>query len=266
MCLCVSPPEQYGGRHTVTRIPRDRIGSELANHEWEFFTFCCVPVDFEVVNVHSSAACRNVFVYPGNIESNHNLRLSYKSRNNLHGTALDLYVNTMHCQSLPGVRTRHRNIDIIRENTEGEYSSLEHEMGCKSAQEKGCRRVTAIHEANIMTLVDGLFLGCCQEVASGYPEIVCDMIVDNITIYNSYFENLCSKPCKGECLFEKITAVTAHSKIIAILVYDDVFVLQLHTAELGGQGSTSDLVKSIMNVVERAVTRTLDDSQLHRTI
>lgn len=45
-------------------------------------------------------------------------------------TSLDLYANVMHCQSLPGVRTRHRNVDImiIRENTEGEYSSLEHEV------------------------------------------------------------------------------------------------------------------------------------------
>lgn len=47
-----------------------------------------------------------------------------------YSTTLDLYANVMHCQSLPGVRTRHRNIDImiIRENTEGEYSSLEHEV------------------------------------------------------------------------------------------------------------------------------------------
>lgn len=46
-------------------------------------------------------------------------------------TTLDLYANVMHCQSLPGVKSRHRNIDviIIRENTEGEYSSLEHEVG-----------------------------------------------------------------------------------------------------------------------------------------
>ena len=45
-------------------------------------------------------------------------------------TSLDLYANVMHCQSLPGVQTRHKNIDImiIRENTEGEYSSLEHEV------------------------------------------------------------------------------------------------------------------------------------------
>lgn len=33
------------------------------------------------------------------------------------------------CKSLPGVQTRHEDIDIvvIRENTEGEYSGLEHE-------------------------------------------------------------------------------------------------------------------------------------------
>lgn len=45
-------------------------------------------------------------------------------------TSLDLYANVMHCQSLPGVQTRHKNIDImiIRENTEGEYSNLEHEV------------------------------------------------------------------------------------------------------------------------------------------
>lgn len=97
----------------------------------------------------------NVLVKPGNMETNHNLPASYKSRNNLLRwvffsysfllkslvsvdshvschcrTTLDLYANVIHCQSLPGVRTRHSNVDImiIRENTEGEYSSLEHEV------------------------------------------------------------------------------------------------------------------------------------------
>lgn len=42
---------------------------------------------------------------------------------------LDLYANVVHVKSLPGVRARHNNVDmiIIREATEGEYSSLEHE-------------------------------------------------------------------------------------------------------------------------------------------
>ncbi|XP_029969354.1 isocitrate dehydrogenase [NAD] subunit gamma, mitochondrial-like [Salarias fasciatus] len=213
------PPAKYGGRHTVTLIPGDGIGPELANHVRELFRFCCVPVDFEVVNVDSGldseddinnaimAIRRNRVALKGNIETNHNLPPSYKSRNNLLRTSLDLYANVMHCQSLPGVRTRHRNVDIliVRENTEGEYSSLEHEnvpgvVEClkiitrtkslriadyafRTARENGRRRVTAVHKANIMKLGDGLFLQSCQEVASGYPEISFDsMIVDNTTM------------------------------------------------------------------------------------
>lgn len=43
---------------------------------------------------------------------------------------LDLFANVVHVKSLPGYMTRHNNLDlvIIREQTEGEYSSLEHEV------------------------------------------------------------------------------------------------------------------------------------------
>jgi isocitrate dehydrogenase (NAD+) len=46
-------------------------------------------------------------------------------------TRLDLFANVIRCKSNPVVPTRHSDIDIlvIRENTEGEYSSLEHEVG-----------------------------------------------------------------------------------------------------------------------------------------
>ena len=42
---------------------------------------------------------------------------------------LDLYANVVKIKSLPGVRSLHQNLDmvIIREQTEGEYSALEHE-------------------------------------------------------------------------------------------------------------------------------------------
>ena len=43
---------------------------------------------------------------------------------------LDLFANLVLCKSLPGYPTRHKDVDmaIIRENTEGEYSGLEHEV------------------------------------------------------------------------------------------------------------------------------------------
>jgi isocitrate dehydrogenase (NAD+) len=42
---------------------------------------------------------------------------------------LDIYASVVLCKSVPGFPTRHSNVDfaIIRENTEGEYSGLEHQ-------------------------------------------------------------------------------------------------------------------------------------------
>ena len=108
---------------------------------------------------------------------------------------LDLYASVRPVRSLPGVQTRHENVDlvIIRENTEGLYSGLEHEVvpgvieslkiftetACTRiaeyafmlARRDGRRKVTAAHKASIMKMTDGLFLDCCRAVATRHPEI-----------------------------------------------------------------------------------------------
>ena len=89
-----------------------------------------------------------------------------------------------------------------RENTEGEYSGLEHEIvpgvvvANKVISEKKSRRtieyafefaslnnrkkVTVVHKANIMKLGDGIFLNCARAIAKNYPHIEFqEMIVDN---------------------------------------------------------------------------------------
>jgi isocitrate dehydrogenase (NAD+) len=45
---------------------------------------------------------------------------------------LDIYASVALCKTLPGTDGRHRDVDfaIIRENTEGEYSGLEHQVIC----------------------------------------------------------------------------------------------------------------------------------------
>lgn len=44
---------------------------------------------------------------------------------------LDIYASVVLCKTVPGVPARHRDVDfaIIRENTEGEYAGLEHQVG-----------------------------------------------------------------------------------------------------------------------------------------
>jgi isocitrate dehydrogenase (NAD+) len=116
----------------------------------------------------------------------------------------ELYVNFRPIRNLPGLETRYPNVDliIVRENTEGEYVGLEHEVvpgvmtSLKVITEKGStriakwafdyarkhgrRKIHAIHKANIMKLSDGMFLKCAREISRSYPEITYgEHIIDN---------------------------------------------------------------------------------------
>jgi isocitrate dehydrogenase (NAD+) len=116
---------------------------------------------------------------------------------------LKLYANYRPAKSLPGVPSRYEDVDLIvvRENTEGLYSGLEHEVvpgvveslrvitepaseriarfAFETARRQGRKRVTCVHKANILKLSDGLFLRTCQRVARAFPEIAFDdCIVD----------------------------------------------------------------------------------------
>lgn len=120
---------------------------------------------------------------------------------------LDLFANVVHSYTIPGVNTRHKNLDIvvIRENTEGEFSGLEHEVypgviesikvitkdaslrianyAFEYAYLNGRKKVTAVHKANIMKLCDGQFLAATREVAKKYPNIKYEeMIIDNCSM------------------------------------------------------------------------------------
>ena len=87
----------------------------------------------------------------------------------------NLFANVRPCLSIPGFKTAYDNVDtvLIRENTEGEYSGIEHEIvdgvvqsiklitwdaservaryAFDYAQAQGRNRVTAVHKANIMS-------------------------------------------------------------------------------------------------------------------
>jgi len=218
-------PATYGGRHTVTLIPADGIGPPLIRGMRDVFVSAGVPVDFEEALLEGEtseemnnsfeeiqmAVKRNGVAIKGNFASRMgpgDVSLNVALRHNL-----DLYANVVHCKSIPTVTTRHNNVDlvIVRENTEGEYSNLEHEnvpgviemmkivteesslriakFAFEYAKNYGRKKVTSIHKANIMKISDGLFLECCREVSKDYPDIeFSDMIIDNCSM------QLVSKP------------------------------------------------------------------------
>ncbi|KAI3380012.1 hypothetical protein SNEBB_004869 [Seison nebaliae] len=210
------PHTKYGGKYTITIIPGDGIGPEMIGWAKEAFRLVRAPVIFEDVELDSTtcnnenmmyaikSVQRNGLALKGNITSDHD-KLGYDMSANVRlRTELELYANVLRCKSIKAVNTKHDNIDIflIRENTEGEYSGMEHEpvkgiveslkvittknslriaeyaFQLASVQQR--RKVTAVHKANIMKKGDGLFIECCAEVAKRYPDIEFNtMIVDN---------------------------------------------------------------------------------------
>jgi isocitrate dehydrogenase (NAD+) len=128
----------------------------------------------------------------------------YRSVNVRLRQKLDLYANYRPAKSIPGASQRYDNVDVIvvRENTEGLYSGIEHmvvpgvieslriitERGSRrivrfafdTAVQQGRKKVTAVHKANILKMSDGLFLEVARSVAKEYPQIAYDeQIVDS---------------------------------------------------------------------------------------
>ncbi|XP_071454085.1 isocitrate dehydrogenase [NAD] subunit gamma, mitochondrial-like [Hetaerina americana] len=209
------PKAKYGGRYTVTMLPGGGIGPELMEYVKEVFQFAGVPVDFETISIDPlregneefeyamTSIKRNGVCLKGNIETK-SFIAGVPSRNVAIRSELDLFVSLLHCKSYPGIKCRHKGIDVVvvRQNTEGEYSMLEHESvhgvvesmkvvttknaervaryGFEYAQKNGRKKVTTVHKANIMKLSDGLFLETSRRVAKDYPDIKHnDMIIDN---------------------------------------------------------------------------------------
>jgi isocitrate dehydrogenase (NAD+) len=117
----------------------------------------------------------------------------YRSINVRLRQELDLYASVRPIHSLPGVKVPYENVDlvVVRENTEGLYSGLEHvvvpgvieslriitrtaaerivRFAFELARHQGRRRITFCHKADVLPQSDGMFLETARAVADDYP-------------------------------------------------------------------------------------------------
>ncbi len=216
-------PTKYGGKYTVTLIPGDGIGAEVAESVKTIFKADNVPVEWEQVDVSgvasgNKAASEDLFRESIASLKRNKLglkgilhtpieRSGHQSFNVAMRQELDIYASIVLIKNIPGYKTRHENVDlcIIRENTEGEYSGLEHQsvsgvveslkiitrakseriakFAFSFALANNRKKVTCIHKANIMKLADGLFRNTFNAVAKEFPTLETnDMIVDNASM------------------------------------------------------------------------------------
>jgi isocitrate dehydrogenase (NAD+) len=203
--------------HKVTLIPGDGIGPEVTQAATRILEATGVKFEWESYEAGAEAYEKYREYIPkeliASIERNRvglkgpvttPIAGGFPSINVELRKKFELYANFRPIRNLPHIPTRYPDVDliIVRENTEGLYSGIEHEVvpgvveSLKIITEKASTRIArfafeyarknkrkkihAIHKANIMKLSDGLFLRCARNVSKEYPEITYgEHIVDN---------------------------------------------------------------------------------------
>ena len=206
--------------HEITLFPGDGIGPEVSAAVLRVLEAARVDVKWDTYIVGTQAAEQTGSTLPDDaIDSVRRNKVALKgpvttpigtgfeSVNVRLRKNLNLYANVRPISNLQGVSSRYDEVDliIVRENTEGLYSGLEHEVvpgvveslkiitehastriarfAFEYAKRHGRHEVTAVHKANIMKKSDGLFLECFRTVGEDYPAVEKnEKIVDNTSL------------------------------------------------------------------------------------
>src|SRR6059036_876839 len=197
-------------KHTIVLIPGDGIGPEVMkatkrvleasglSAEWVELPAGANAIEQGYENVLPQRTLASIQAHKVALKGPVTTPVGkgFKSVNVQLRQKLNLYAAVRPVRSMPGVKTRYDNVDmvIVRENTEGLYSGIENEVvagvvtSLKVATEVACTRIaryafryatrrgrkkiTVFHKANIMKMTDGLFLNCARKIHDDeYPNI-----------------------------------------------------------------------------------------------
>ncbi|HPD13910.1 MAG TPA: isocitrate/isopropylmalate dehydrogenase family protein [Planctomycetota bacterium] len=201
----------------ITLIPGDGIGPEVIEAAVRVVETLCPDVRWERYPAGQPACNETGEFLPeallDSVRRNHialkgpvttPVGCGFRSVNVALRKKLALYAGVRPARNRPGLASRYAGVDIVvvRENTEGLYAGIEHELlpgivetvkvttevasrriaafAFDFARRWGRRRVTVLHKANIMKLTDGLFLACAREAAKSYPDVAFEeLLLDN---------------------------------------------------------------------------------------
>ncbi|KAL8653575.1 MAG: hypothetical protein Q9210_002014 [Variospora velana] len=217
------------GKYTVTLIEGDGIGPEISQSVKDIFAAAKAPVEWESVDVTPQLKDGKTVIPDKAIDSVKRNYVALKgplatpigkghvSLNLTLRRTFNLFANVRPCKSIAGYKTPYDNVDtvLIRENTEGEYSGIEHividgvvqsiKLITKEASERvlrfafqyaedvGRKKVRVVHKATIMKMSDGLFLKTARDVSQDFAKVdfdaelldnTCLKIVTDPTPYN----------------------------------------------------------------------------------
>jgi isocitrate dehydrogenase (NAD+) len=193
-------------RHRVTLIEGDGIGPEVTGAACEVLEAAGARVEWERVPAGDAAVATTGDPLPDAVlDSLRRNRVGlkgplgtpkgagFRSANVRLRQALDLNVGWRPVKSLPGLRSRYEGVDLVvlRENTEGLYAGIEHEVApgvivslkvssreaarriarwsFEYVRNRGREKITVCHKKAVLPQGDGAFVDAFFEVGRDYP-------------------------------------------------------------------------------------------------
>lgn len=220
--------------HRITLIPGDGIGPEVVKATLHVLEATGVSIEWErCENIGAASVASEGTPLPESVlDSIRKNKVAlkgpvttpvgkgFKSVNVQLRQMLDLHANVRPSETLPGVKTRFDNVQLVifRENTEGLYSGIESfdqrlqiadstaritragseriiRFSFEYARKHGLKKITLVHKANILKISSGMFLDIGREMAKEYPDIEFnDRIIDNMCM------QLVTRPEQYQCI------------------------------------------------------------------
>jgi isocitrate dehydrogenase (NAD+) len=238
----------------VTLIPGDGIGPEITDATVRVLEASGAKFEWDVQLAGMAAVSAHGTPIPAEtLDSIERTRLAlkgpletpvgggYRSVNVELRRKFDLYANLRPSKTIiPGGRFEHVDIVLVRENTEGLYSGVEHfvKIGADDravaesvaiitregslriaryafeyAVQHARKKVTVVHKANILKLSQGLFLDCARTVAKEYAgrialeERIIDACAMQLVMKPEAFDVIVTTNLFGDILSDQISGL-----------------------------------------------------------
>ncbi len=238
----------------VTLIPGDGIGPSISDATVRLLEAAGADIDWRVQVAGMAGVARYGDPIPeATLDSIKHTRVAlkgpletpvgegYRSVNVALRKTFDLYANVRPAHSIiPGGRYENIDLVLVRENTEGLYTGIEHyikigddpraaaesiavvtRIGAERivryafdyAVKHHRRRVTLVHKANILKFSQGLFLDCGRMIAREYEgkvafeERIVDAMAMNLVLQPERFDVIVTTNLFGDILSDQISGL-----------------------------------------------------------